>query len=104
MELFDGGGKMLFEELQVDITDSSDVEFLDIVNGYWATRGGEGDSDVPLQFDAQQDGVQWNGMWDGEEVLLVTDDDTATTDNTLRSFAIEPENDPKYGVQPPKIV
>ena len=79
----------------VDAVSSKNV----IVDGYWATRGGEADSDAPLQFDAQQDGVQWNGIWDGEEVLLVEDDDTPTTNSTLRNFAIEPENSPKYGVQ-----
>ena len=30
MEFFDGGEKMLFEELQVDMTDASNAELLDI--------------------------------------------------------------------------
>ena len=41
MEFFDGDEKMLFEELQVDVTNPSDVEFLDsnrTRTPAWSTR------------------------------------------------------------------
>lgn len=79
----------------VDAVSSKNV----VVDGYQATRGGDGDSDAPLQFDAQRDGVQWNGIWDGERIRLVEDDDTPTRNCTLRNFRIEPANSPAYGVQ-----
>lgn len=78
-----------------DIVSSKNVT----VDGYVATRGGEGGSDAPFQFDAQREGVERNGIWDGETMHLVEDDDTPTTNGTLRNFTIEPENDPSYGVQ-----
>ena len=78
----------------IDAVSSKNV----VIDGYWASRGGDGNSDAPLQFDVQQAGTQWNGIWDGDSVLLVGDDTTPTTNCVLRDFSIEPENSPEYGV------
>ncbi|KDE60397.1 hypothetical protein EL22_00335 [Halostagnicola sp. A56] len=79
----------------IDVVSSKNV----VVDGYWATRGGESGSDAPVQFDAQYSGASWNGVWDGSEYSLAEDDDTPTRNCTLTNFAIEPENSPEYGVQ-----
>ncbi|WP_207592886.1 glycosyl hydrolase family 28-related protein [Halomontanus rarus] len=78
----------------IDIVSSKNV----IVNGYWATRGGEGDSDAPLQFDNQNDGTSANAVWDGSGSVLVEDDGTPTRNCTLKNFEIDPTNEPAYGV------
>lgn len=78
----------------IDIVSSKNV----VVDGYWATRGGESGSDAPIQFDNQTAGTGWNTAWDGRSDLLVTADDTPTRNCTLTNFEIDPENDPEYGV------
>ncbi|QLG50749.1 glycosyl hydrolase family 28-related protein [Natrinema halophilum] len=78
----------------IDIVSSKNV----VVDGYWATRGGESGSDAPVQFDAQYSGASWNGVWDGSEYSLVTDDDTPTRSCTLTNFVIDPSNGPEHGV------
>ena len=78
----------------IDVVSSKNV----VVDGYWATRGGESGSDAPVQFDAQYSGASWNGVWDGSEYTLVEDDDTPTRNCTLKNFEIAPENGPEHGV------
>ena len=78
----------------IDVVSSTNV----VVDGFWATRGGEGDSDAPVQFDSQQPGTGWNGVWDGSDDALVADDGTPTVNCTLTNFEIDPANDPDYGV------
>lgn len=78
----------------IDIVSSKNV----VVDGYWATRGGEGDADAPVQFDSQNPGTTANTVWDGRSYTLVTDDDTPTRNCTLKNFEIDPENGPEYGV------
>ncbi|MFD1565344.1 glycosyl hydrolase family 28-related protein [Haloarchaeobius amylolyticus] len=78
----------------IDVVSSKNV----VIDGYWATRGGEGDSDAPVQFDSQQSGTGWNSVWDGSDDVLVADDGTPTRDCTLTNFEIDPANDPDYGV------
>lgn len=68
------------------------------VDGYRATRGGEGDSDAPIQFDAQRSGVSANEIWDGSETAPTNDDDTPTTRCRLTDFVIDPENAPSHGI------
>jgi len=65
----------------IDVVSSKNV----VVDGYWATRGGESGSDAPVQFDAQYSGASWNGVWDGSEYTLVEDDDTPTRNCTLKT-------------------
>lgn len=50
----------------IDIVSSKNV----VVDGYWATRGGEGNSDAPIQFDNQTEGTTANGVWDGDSYTL----------------------------------
>ena len=78
----------------IDVVSSRNV----IVDGYRADRGGEADSDAPIQFDAQQTGVSANAVWDGSDAVPVEDDDTPTEDCTLRNFTIDAENGPSHGV------
>ena len=78
----------------IDVVSSTNV----VVDGYWASRGGEGGSDAPMQFDAQASGTTSNGVWDGTSMALVRDDDTPTRRCRLTNFEIDPENDPSYGV------
>ncbi|WP_121741130.1 glycosyl hydrolase family 28-related protein [Natronorubrum halophilum] len=78
----------------IDIVSSKNV----VVDGYWATRGGEGGSDAPVQFDNQNAGTGWNSVWDGKRQTTVTDDDTPTRNCTLTNFEIDPANGPEYGV------
>ncbi|MGQ3411842.1 glycosyl hydrolase family 28-related protein [Natrinema sp. LN54] len=78
----------------IDVVSSKNV----VVDGYWATRGGDGDSDAPVQFDNQNAGTGANSVWDGSEDTLVAADDTPTRNCTLTNFEIDPENDPDYGV------
>ncbi|WP_254529056.1 glycoside hydrolase family 55 protein [Natrinema gelatinilyticum] len=78
----------------VDIVSCKNV----VVNGFWATRGGEGDSDAPVQFDSQQSGTDWNSVWNGSRDALVEDDGTPTRNCTLTNFEIDPVNGPEYGV------
>ncbi len=79
----------------VDVVSSKNV----VVDGYWASRGGEGDSNAPMQFDAQQSGVSSNGVWNGTVMRLVTDDDTPTKRCRLTNFDIHPKNEPNHGIQ-----
>jgi len=78
----------------IDIVSSRNV----VVDGYWARRGGEADSNAPIQFDAQRRGTAVNGVWDGNDGTLVADDDTPTERCTLRNFEIDAENEPSHGV------
>ncbi|WP_090621403.1 glycosyl hydrolase family 28-related protein [Natrinema salaciae] len=78
----------------IDVVSSKNV----VVNGYWATRGGEGESDAPVQFDVQRPGTAWNSVWDGRGDSLVADDGTPTRNCTLSNFEIDPTNGPEYGV------
>ncbi|WP_254522920.1 glycoside hydrolase family 55 protein [Natrinema caseinilyticum] len=78
----------------VDIVSCKNV----VVNGFFATRGGEGDSDAPVQFDSQRSGTGWNSVWDGSRDALVEDDDTPTRNCTLTNFEIDPVNGPEHGV------
>lgn len=78
----------------IDIVSSKNVS----VDGYWATRGGEGSSDAPIQFDNQNQEATANGIQDGNEYRRTVDDDTPAKNCTLKNFEIDPENDPKYGV------
>lgn len=78
----------------IDVVSSKNV----VVDGYWATRGGEGDSDAPIQFDSQNAGLAANTVWDGSSATLVKRDGTPTQNCTLRDFEIDPGNDPDYGV------
>ncbi|MDS0475538.1 glycosyl hydrolase family 28-related protein [Natrinema sp. 1APR25-10V2] len=78
----------------IDVVSSKNVT----VDGFWATRGGEGDSDAPVQFDSQRSGTNWNSIWDGHDDGLVADDDTPTRNCTLTDFEIDPVNEPEYGV------
>jgi len=68
------------------------------VDGYWATRGGEGHSDAPFQFDSQNAETSANGVWDGESNPLAADDGTPAKHCTLTNFEIDPTNDPAYGI------
>lgn len=79
----------------IDIVSSKNV----VVDGYWASRGGEGGSDAPIQFDAQTSDISSNGVWDGTGITLAMDDDTPTKHCRLTNFEIDPENGPRYGVQ-----
>ncbi|WP_306061415.1 glycosyl hydrolase family 28-related protein [Natronococcus wangiae] len=79
----------------IDIVSSRNV----VVDGYWASRGGDSVSDTPIQFDVQQTGITRNGIWDGETRTLVMDDDTPTKACTLRDFEIAPKNGATCGVQ-----
>ncbi|ELY92276.1 glycosyl hydrolase family 28-related protein [Natrialba taiwanensis] len=78
----------------IDIVSSKNV----VVDGYWATRGGEGDSNAPVQFDSQQSGTGWNSVWTGSDDELVEDDDTPSRNCTLTNFEIDPKNSPEYGI------
>ncbi|ELY52946.1 right-handed parallel beta-helix repeat-containing protein [Natronolimnohabitans innermongolicus] len=78
----------------VDVVSSKNV----VVDGYWATRGGEGGSDAPMQFDNQTAGTASNTIWTGKTEVRVEDDDTPTRNCTLANFEIDPENEPDYGV------
>ncbi|WP_408957575.1 glycosyl hydrolase family 28-related protein [Natrinema sp. 74] len=78
----------------IDIVSSRNVT----VDGFRATRGGEGDSDAPVQFDSQRSGTAWNSVWDGDGDALVADDETPTRNCTLADFEIDPANGPEYGV------
>lgn len=78
----------------VDVVSSTSV----VVDGFRATRGGAGESDAPVQFDAQPSVTEWNAVLDGDASRLVADDGTPTTRCTLSNFEIDPENDPAYGV------
>ncbi|MCL9814468.1 glycosyl hydrolase family 28-related protein [Natranaeroarchaeum aerophilus] len=78
----------------IDIVSSRNVT----VDGYWASRGGEADSDAPLQFDAQKEGISANRVWDGTNDTLVEDDGTPTKRCTVRDFEINAENGPSHGV------
>ena len=78
----------------VDVVSSKNV----VVDGFRATRGGDGDSDAPVQFDNQTAGTGSNTVWDGDEHATVEDDGTPTRNCTLRNFEIDPENRPDYGV------
>ncbi|WP_222919746.1 glycosyl hydrolase family 28-related protein [Natrinema sp. SYSU A 869] len=78
----------------IDVVSSKNVT----IDGFWATRGGEGDSDAPVQFDSQNAGTGWNSVWDGRSDALVEDDDTPCRNCTLTDFEIDPSNDPAYGV------
>ena len=78
----------------IDVVSSRNV----VVDGYWARRGGEADSNAPIQFDAQRRGTAVNGVWDGTDGSLVADDGTPTERCTLRNFEIDVENEPSHGV------
>ncbi|MEF8870156.1 MAG: glycosyl hydrolase family 28-related protein [Haloarculaceae archaeon] len=78
----------------LDVVSSKNV----VVDGYWATRGGAGDSDAPIQFDSQNTGTAANGVWDGSTSTLVKRDGTPTRNCALRDFEIDPANNPEYGV------
>lgn len=78
----------------IDVVSSKNV----VIDGYWATCGGEGDSDAPLQFDSQNVGTTANGVWDGRTSTLVASDETPTKNCTVRDFEIDPENEPDYGI------
>lgn len=78
----------------IDVVSSRNV----VVDGYWASRGGEADSNAPIQFDAQQRGTTVNAVWDGTDGVLVADDGTPTERCTLRNFEIAAENGPSHGV------
>lgn len=78
----------------LDIVSSKNVT----VDGYWATRGGTGHSDAPIQFDNQNPGTTANAVWGGESTLLAEDDDTPARNCTLKNFEIDPGNSPEYGV------
>jgi hypothetical protein len=78
----------------IDIVSSKNVT----VDGYWATRGGEGSSDAPMQFDNQNQGTVANGIQDSGGDKLTEDDDTPTRNCTLKNFEVDPENEPEYGV------
>ncbi len=78
----------------IDIVSSKNVT----VDGYWATRGGEGGSDAPIQFDNQNPGTAANGIWNGTDSDRTADDDTPTKHCTLRNFEIDPSNGPDYGI------
>ncbi|QFU81487.1 right-handed parallel beta-helix repeat-containing protein [Natronorubrum aibiense] len=69
-----------------------------VIDGFWATCGGAGNSDAPVQFDSQQPGTAWNSVWNGKHDTLVAGDDTPSTNCTLKNFEIDPTNDPDYGV------
>ncbi|WP_265110925.1 glycoside hydrolase family 55 protein [Halosolutus halophilus] len=86
------GDRVYYHHL--DIVSSKNV----VVDGYWATRGGESDSDAPVQFDSQNSGTAWNGVWDGGRDALAEDDGTPSRNCTLKNFEIDPENGPEYGV------
>lgn len=79
----------------IDIVSSKNV----VVDGYWASRGGEGGSDAPLQVDAQQSGITSNGVWSGTDTTLAMDDGTPTRRCQLTNFEIDPENGPQHGIQ-----
>ncbi|MFC6718016.1 glycosyl hydrolase family 28-related protein [Natrialbaceae archaeon GCM10025810] len=78
----------------VDVVSSKNVT----VDGFLATRGGDGDSNAPIQFDTQNAKTAANGVVDGDGYATATDDDTSTRNCTLRNFEIDPANDPDYGV------
>ncbi|WP_440763605.1 glycosyl hydrolase family 28-related protein [Natronorubrum sp. DTA7] len=78
----------------IDVVSSKNV----VVDGYWASRGGEGSSDAPVQFDNQNAGTGWNSVWNGTDHSPATADDTPTKHCRLTNFEIDPENDPDYGV------
>ncbi|MFC3958349.1 glycoside hydrolase family 55 protein [Halovivax cerinus] len=78
----------------VDVVSSTGVT----IDGFRATRGGESDSDAPVQFDTQPEGTAWNGVLDGEATSLVADNDTPTTRCRLRYFEIDAANEPDHGV------
>ncbi|SEH16623.1 Pectate lyase superfamily protein [Natronorubrum sediminis] len=78
----------------IDVVSSKNV----VVDGYWATCGGEGDSDAPIQFDNQVSGTAANGIWDGKRDARANDDGTPTSNCTLKNFEIDPTNDPEYGI------
>ncbi|SEW00743.1 right-handed parallel beta-helix repeat-containing protein [Natrinema salifodinae] len=86
------GDRIYYHHL--DVVSSKNV----VVNGFWATRGGEGGSDAPVQFDNQNAGTGANTVWDGTDYALVAADDTPTRNCTLTDFEIDPENGPEYGV------
>jgi len=65
----------------IDIVSSKNV----VVDGYWATRGGEGNSDAPIQFDNQTEGTTANGVWDGDSYTLAANDGTPTSNCALRT-------------------
>ncbi|MFA9426540.1 glycosyl hydrolase family 28-related protein [Natronorubrum sp. A-ect3] len=78
----------------IDVVSSKNV----VVDGYWATRGGEGGSDAPIQFDNQTSEIASNSVWNGTDELLSRSDGTPTRNCTLKNFEIDPENGPDYGV------
>ncbi|SDF38078.1 Pectate lyase superfamily protein [Halorubrum xinjiangense] len=78
----------------IDIVSSKNV----VVDGYWASRGGAGDSDAPLQVDAQQSGTTSNGVWSGTDTDLAADDGTPTRRCRITNFEIDPENGPQHGI------
>lgn len=78
----------------VDVVSSKNV----VVDGFVGVRGGEGDSDAPIQFDNQTAGTVANGVWDGTGSSLVADDDTPTRNCRLSNFEIDATNRPSYGV------
>lgn len=78
----------------IDVVSSKNV----VIDGFWATRGGAGDSGAPVQFDNQNSGTTANGVRDGTGYATAADDDTPTTNCTLTNFEIDPKNGPEYGV------
>ncbi|MXV60991.1 hypothetical protein GS429_02735 [Natronorubrum sp. JWXQ-INN-674] len=78
----------------IDIVSSKNV----VVDGYWATRGGEHEIDAPFQLDNQNEGTEANGIQDGDRYARVEDDGTPTRNCTLTNFEIDPENGAEYGV------
>ncbi|MFC4540927.1 glycoside hydrolase family 55 protein [Halosolutus amylolyticus] len=78
----------------IDVVSSKNV----VVNGFRATRGGDGDSDAPIQFDNQSAGTAANGVQDGDEYRRTGDDETPVKHCRLENFEIDPENGPEYGV------
>ncbi|ELY88212.1 hypothetical protein C483_15906 [Natrialba hulunbeirensis JCM 10989] len=78
----------------VDVVSSRNVS----IDGYWATRGGKGDSNAPIQFDNQTAGTASNYVWDGEKRTAARDDGTPTSRCSLSNFEIDAANDPDYGV------
>ncbi len=69
----------------IDIVSSKNV----VVDGYSATRSGEGNSNAPIQFDNQTAGTTSNRIWEGDCSTLVATDGTPTRNGTLRNFTID---------------
>ncbi|QSX00362.1 glycosyl hydrolase family 28-related protein [Haloterrigena alkaliphila] len=78
----------------IDVVSSKNV----VIDGYWATRGGDAGSNAPIQFDNQTSEIASNSVWDGTDERLAGSDGTPTRNCTLENFEIDPANGPEYGV------